>query len=186
MRVFATVDAGRATGFFPDDLFPTPPAGAVEIAPELWFQWVQEPDKILVDGVLVDPPAPPPLTGDALAALKAALCAAIDAEAERQRLRFITPGAGQAMTYARKLEEAKTATIDPSPTAEAYPLLAASLGIDGDDVAAVAAVVIAMDAAWTSIGAAIEAARLAGKKTVKDAADEAGARAAAAAVEWPA
>ncbi len=121
MRVFATVDAGRATGFFPDDLFPTPPAGAVEIAPELWFQWVQEPDKILVDGVLVDPPAPPPLTGDALAALKAALCAAIDAEAERQRLRFITPGAGQAMTYARKLEEAKTATIDPSPTAEAYP-----------------------------------------------------------------
>ncbi len=119
MRVFATVDAGRATGFFPDDLFPTPPAGAVEIAPELWFQWVQEPDKILVDGVLVDPPAPPPLTGDALAALKAALCAAIDAEAERQRLRCCCRGAspsrrsGRGRRCARRKASRQTKALPP-------------------------------------------------------------------------
>ncbi|HWJ72419.1 MAG TPA: hypothetical protein VNX29_04555 [Kaistia sp.] len=131
------------------------------------------------------PVAPPQLTGEALDALKTSLRTAIDAEAERERLRYITAGAGQAMTYARKTEEAKAASADATPTAEAYPLLAASVGIDGADIAAVAAVVLAMDAQWSVIGAAIEMARLSAKKTVTEAADEATARSAAV-VTWPA
>lgn len=101
-----------------------------------------------------------------LAALKADLKAAIDVEAERQRLRYITPGAGQAMTYARKVEQARAAQADAEPEPEDYPLLAASIGIDGGDILAVAATVLAMDAAWEQIGAAIEAARLNGKRAI--------------------
>ncbi|HWJ72604.1 MAG TPA: hypothetical protein VNX29_05485 [Kaistia sp.] len=185
MQIFATIEAGRATGFFPSDLFPTPPTGSVPISNDLWLDWINHPDKIMVDGALIDPPAPPPLVGEALDALKTSLRTAIDAEAERQRLRYITAGAGQAMTYARKTEEAKAASADATPTAEAYPLLAASVGIDGADIAAVAAVVLAMDAQWSVIGAAIEAARLSAKKAVTEAADEATARSAAV-VTWPA
>lgn len=101
-----------------------------------------------------------------LATLKQWRKASIDAEAERERLRYITPGSGQAMTYARKVEQAKAAQADADPEPDDYPLLAASIGIDGVDVLAVAATVLAMDAAWEQIGAAIEAARLNGKRAV--------------------
>lgn len=112
-----------------------------------------------------------------LAAVKADRRAHIDREAEAERLKYITGGAGQAMTYSRKLEEARAAAAEEEPEAETYPLLAASLGIDGATVAAVAQVVIGMDAAWTVIGAAIEAARLGAKKAIDDAEDEAAVRA---------
>jgi hypothetical protein len=118
-----------------------------------------------------------------LAALKDRAKAQIDAEAERQRLRWITPGAGQAMTYARKVEQAKAvlAAVDPQPAD--YPMLAASIGIDGADIVGVANTVVAMDAAWEQIGAAIEAARLTAKQEI----DGAGSVAAVEAVEvvWP-
>jgi len=118
-----------------------------------------------------------------LGKLKTALKASIDAEAEHQRLRYITPGAGQAMTYARKVEQAKAALAATDPQPEHYPMLAASIGIDGADIAAVATTVIAMDAAWEQIGAAIEMARLAGKRAIDLAESAEAAR--AVVVVWP-
>ncbi len=103
---------------------------------------------------------------DRLAQLKEQRKAAIDAEAERQRLRWITPGSGQAMTYSRKVDQAKAVLAATNPQPEDYPMLAASIGIDGADIVAVAATVIAMDDAWEQIGAAIEMARLGGKRAV--------------------
>lgn len=130
------------------------------------------------DGIAA--PAQPEIN---LATLKAALKAEIDAAAERERLRYITPGAGQAMTYARKVEQAKAvlAAVDPAPAD--YPMLAASIGIDGADIMTVANVIVAMDAAWEAIGAAIEAARLNAKKAVDQAVTAAEAK--AVAVIWP-
>ncbi|MEZ2410568.1 hypothetical protein AB6806_27605 [Bosea sp. RCC_152_1] len=118
-----------------------------------------------------------------LQAVKSSLKAQIDAQAEVQRLRYITPGSGQAMTYARKVEQAKAAQADADPQPGDFPLLAASLGIDGGDVEAVAATVLAMDAAWAQIGAAIEAVRLNAKRAI----DEAETAEAAQEVEpaWP-
>lgn len=126
--------------------------------------------------------SPPPPQID-LAALKALLKQEIDTAAEAERLKYITPGAGQAMTYARKVEQAKAAQADADPEPGDYPLLAASIGIDGGDVLAVAATVLSMDAAWEQIGAGIEAARLNGKRAV----DLAETAEAARAVEviWP-
>ncbi|PZR94181.1 MAG: hypothetical protein DI537_08815 [Stutzerimonas stutzeri] len=123
---------------------------------------------------------PAPVT---LEAVKRHLKAAIDAQAEVQRLRWITPGSGQAMTYARKVEEAKAVQSAAEPDPADYPLLAASIGIDGDDVEAVAVTVLAMDAAWAQIGVAIEAARLGAKKAVDNSVDVETALAIGA--EWP-
>ncbi|MFG1417005.1 hypothetical protein V5F38_04205 [Xanthobacter sp. V0B-10] len=120
-----------------------------------------------------------------LSALKATLCTQIDAAAEAERARYITPGAGQAMTYQTKAAEALALAADHAPDPSAYPLLSAEIGITASDLAGVGAVVRAAYAAWQVIGAGIERARLAGKAAVQAASDEAEARAAAA-VEWPA
>jgi len=107
--------------------------------------------------------------GRVLVAVRTALTFEIDNEAERQRQRWITPGAGQAMTYARKVEEAKAVQLAVEPDPADFPMLAASIGIDGDDIEAVAATVLAMDAAWAQTGAAIEAARLRAKRDIGEA-----------------
>lgn len=118
-----------------------------------------------------------------LVSLKQSLKAAIDAAAETERLRYMTGGAGQAMTYARKVEQAKAAIDDADPQPGDYPLLDASVGIDGTDVVSVAAGIVAMDAAWEQVGAAIETVRLSSKRAV-DLAEDADA-ALAIEVIWP-
>lgn len=122
---------------------------------------------------------PPP--GRPVAELRDELRAAVDGAAERCRSQWLTPGAGQAMVYLRKADEARALVAGgPGP----FPLLAASVGIEGEDQAAVAALVIAREAAWVQIGAQIEALRLAAKVAIEQAEDEVAARAAAA-VDWP-
>ncbi|UHD45345.1 hypothetical protein LUX29_20510 [Aureimonas altamirensis] len=102
---------------------------------------------------------------------KAALSQAIDDRAEAERLRWITPGAGQAMTYARKVEEAKAVQSATSPKAADYPMLAASIGLDGKTIKEVADTILEMDAAWATVGAAIEKRRLQLKHNVVNAED---------------
>lgn len=117
-----------------------------------------------------------------LAGLKVALKAQIDAAAEIERSRYITPGAGQAMTYQAKAAEA--ARFTASGGAGDYPLLAAEVGITGATLAEVAGVVAAAHAQWLDVGAQIEASRLAAKAAV-DAAVDAAATLAVTPV-WPA
>ncbi|MGC4411283.1 hypothetical protein [Rhizobium sp. ST-5] len=111
--------------------------------------------------------------------------AGVDAEAEAHRHRYITPGAGQAMTYARKAEEARLclSAVDPNP--EDYPLLAAEIGITASTLVGVAQVVATANAQWLQIGAAIEAARLSTKQSIVNAETVEAAKAAANAVVWP-
>lgn len=118
-----------------------------------------------------EPPGPP------LEEVKAQLKAQVDADAERARLGFITPGAGQAMTYQAKTAEALRLQDDANPLAEAYPLLAAEIDITAPTLAEVGATVLAAYQQWLTIGAAIEAARLGAKRAIDEAQDEAAARA---------
>lgn len=130
--------------------------------------------------------APYGLVIGTLTDIKAGIKRAIDTDAEAERLRYITAGTGQAMTYQRKVDEAKRLQADTGPaTATDYPLLGASIGIDGASIQAVAAVVLGMDAAWAQIGAQIERIRLTAKQAVDDALDEAAARAVVTAIIWP-
>lgn len=94
--------------------------------------------------------------------------ALIDAAAEATRARFITPGAGQAMTYLRKEAEAAAYLSD---AAAPVPFLTAEADATGVAVADLAATVAARAAAWAAIGPRIEAARLAAKQAVSAAAN---------------
>lgn len=117
-----------------------------------------------------------------LDALRAALAAEVDAMAERVRSFFLTPGAGQAMTYQRKEAEARAWTADNSV---AMPFLSAEAPARGMTIAALAAEVIHLADAWTSTGAAIEGMRM-GAKAAIAAADNLGAIVAASKVNWTA
>lgn len=137
-------------------------------------QWIDDERPIL--------PFEPP----ALDSVKAGLKAQLDMDAETVRLQFITPGAGQAMTYQQKAAEAAACLADPDPDPAHYPLLAAEIGITSETLAGVATVVHGQHQAWRIIGGLIEAARLNGKKEIDASGSVADAQAAFDAVEWPA
>lgn len=120
---------------------------------------------------------------DRLAAAKAARRLEIDAAAEVERLKYITRGAGQAMTYQEKAAEVELYLLTDVPVDADYPMLSAEIGITGETLADVVAVVGAQRAAWQQVGAAIEAARLGAKKAVDAAATLAEVEAIAPA--WP-
>lgn len=130
---------------------------------------------------------------DPLVRVKEQIKAEVDAAAERCRLKYITPGSGQAMEYQGVEREAAALALDPNPDPANYPLLASTIGVDIDpqtgtsanDLASVARTVRAAQAAWAGIGAAIRRTRLITKAGVEQAPTEAAARAVAAAAEWP-
>lgn len=120
-----------------------------------------------------------------MAGVRTELKARIDAAAEAERLKYITPGAGQAMTYQQKVDEARAFKIASSPKAADYPVLSSEVGITAETLSEVADVVLASFSLWQQIGAAIEAVRLGAKRDIDAAADEAAARAIVDAIEWP-
>ncbi|WP_323034512.1 hypothetical protein [Pararhodobacter sp.] len=174
-NVAVDVAADPSTAFHPllaaeFDEVPAEVRAGWRLVDDVWLapEPVAEPEPVLVD----------------LAALKADLTAQIDSAAEAERARYITPGSGQAMTYLAKAGEAERLAQDADPDPANYPLLSAEIGITGDTLADVGAVVLTAYTQWQQIGGAIERARLAGKAAVMAAVDEAGARAAAQVV-WP-
>lgn len=119
-----------------------------------------------------------------LASIKTKLKAMIDDEAETTRLRYITGGAGQAMTYQQKAAEAAACLAEVNPQADDYPLLAAEIGITAETLLGVAQVVFEAHQGWRQVGSMIEALRLGAKQAV-DAADTVEAAQIAAQVAWP-
>ena len=103
----------------------------------------------------------------ALAALQLSARAAIDAAAEATRLRYITPGAGQAQTYQMKLEQAQAYLLAGSPeNASAWPFIAGEAEALSVTPAAAAQAIIDTRDQWVAVGALIEKNRLAGKRAV--------------------
>lgn len=125
----------------------------------LWL----EVEKWISEGNEIEPYSPPAST---LEELRTAAALRIDTDAEAARLRYITGGSGQAMTYQQKAQEAAAAILDPAPDPDTYPLLKAEIGITAPTLAEVAAVVNDAYQAWRVVGAAIEALRLGGKAAV--------------------
>ncbi|MGF3028015.1 hypothetical protein ACQVP2_35145 [Methylobacterium aquaticum] len=131
-----------------------------------------------------------------LSAVKAHLHALVDAQAEALRSRVVTPGAGQALEYQEAQAQAAAALAGgaSSATAERYPMLAVTVGIDIDpqtgepaaDILGVARGVQAARGAWLAIGVAIRGARLKGKAAIGAATTLDEAIAAHAAIAWPA
>lgn len=117
--------------------------------------------------------------------VKATLKSAVDTAAETERLKYITPGEGQAMTYQQKVTEAQAYKAATDPQVSDYPILSSEVGITSATLDEVADIVLAAFAQWQQIGAAIEAIRLGAKRDIDAAADEAAARAIVDAIEWP-
>lgn len=109
----------------------------------------------------------------------------IDAAAETERLKYITPGNGQAMTYQQKVTEAQAFKAATNPHASDYPMLSSEVGITAETIDEVADVVLAAFAQWQQIGAMIESIRLGAKRDIDAAEDETAARAIVASIEWP-
>jgi len=128
--------------------------------------------------------------------IKVDLKTKVDSAAEFERLKYITNGVGQSMTYQEKVNQAASYSgaytahlADPDnnskPNDDEYLLLQASLGIDGDTVLEVAETVTHAYAIWQKIGAAIEATRLESKAAIENAKTAEEAQAVFAAIKWP-
>ena len=97
--------------------------------------------------------------------LKPPILASIDSDAEIARQKYITRGAGQAMTYQSKVAEA--IRYHETNGQGDYPFLNEEVGITGDTLAEVAATILTMHHEWQIIGGQIERERLAAKKAVE-------------------
>jgi hypothetical protein len=148
--------------------------------------------KKLVNGAVVD--MTPQEEADFLASLpqppslesqKTALKVALDGAAESARLKYITGGAGQALTYSQKADEAMRYVASAEPVATDYPLLSAEIGITAPTIGEVATIVAGAYAQWQQIGAAIEATRLGGKAAVDAAETVEAAKAIVDGITWP-
>ena len=156
----------------------TDPAGLYH--PDI--EWVALPPQLadfkgvpwrVVDGALV------PVDWDDL---RRAAAEKADATAELIRLRTVTPGSAQAMVYQAKSAEARGLLAGG---AGPFPHLAAEVGITAETMEDVAATVLAMEAAWQAVSAAIERARLKCKAQIKAAATVADILSALDSAEWP-
>lgn len=97
---------------------------------------------------------------DVSAAIRAAALERVNRWRGEARRPFITVLPGQDMVYLDKERQALALVADPDPDPEAYPGLAAELGITAPTLWEVAQVILNLAALWRSDSAAIEAAAL--------------------------
>lgn len=136
----------------------------------------------------------PPVREATLADLKAELLASVDNTAESMRSQRATPYAGQAMTYQEKFAQANAIyalgmeqanALTPEQAAQSFPIVAASIGIEGATLWDVAQLVLTRFQEWAIFAGQIERARLSGKKAINESASVEAANAAHEAIQWP-
>lgn len=131
----------------------------------------------------------PEIAAAALEAAKNAAAERVDSEAEIIRQRYLTPGAGQAMAYLRKAEQARNVLAGRG---DDVSLLVGLIGVEidpatGDPVASLARlaeIVAATANEWEAAEAAIDATRRAKKIAIAQA-NRIAQVTAALAVAWP-
>lgn len=111
--------------------------------------------------------------------------AGIDQAAENARLKYITPGAGQALTYQEKAAELARYDETSQPRIADFPLLGAEIGITADSLTGVADAVRTALTLWRENGAAIERVRLQAKADVEKARDDEAIQEILDAIVWP-
>lgn len=169
-------------------------AGSIEITDEQYSQALEalgEDKRISIEnGVLefLDPPepeTPPPPPEPSIEDYRSMGKAYVDGLAEGARAKYITLGAGQAMTYLQKAQEAKTYLETSDPVDSNFPLLSAEVGVTGNNVLSVATVVNDAFTQWQQIGGAIEAVRLSAKAAIATAADKEAIQSIIDGAVWP-
>lgn len=134
-----------------------------------------------------------PYTGD-VAAEKRVFLARLDDDAERLRLRYVTPGAGMAMIYQEKFAQAQAVSAMGETAANAmtqadreaqFPTLSASVGLEGATLWSCCQLVLQKYTQFAALSLHIERARLTGKARISQASTVDGVRTAYGAVAWP-
>lgn len=148
-----------------------------------------DPSRAFLEHIGVPPDA-------VLTSLKTAGKFKVDTLAEEVRLRFLTPGTGQAMEYAEVQAQAEAALSAKATTVkpEAYPMLAASIGLDVDpdtgrlaeDVLGVARGIRAARASWLDVGSQIRRVRQQAKADIEAATSREAIEMIVSAIVWPA
>lgn len=139
-----------------------------------WKEYCLDEDDIVHAPVVTD-----------ITSVRTELKARIDAAAEAERLKYITPGEGQAMTYQQKVDEARAYKAASDPRTADYPVLASEVGITAETLDGVADIVLAAFAQWQQIGAMIESIRLGAKRDIDAAENETAAHTIIDAIVWP-
>jgi hypothetical protein len=94
----------------------------------------------------------------------------VDEAAERARLRYITPGAGQAMEYEAAQREAEAFLRNGAGARPVYPMLQADVDAGlAPDLQTAAAQVVAARGQWEAAGAIIRRHRLEAKRLIAEA-----------------
>lgn len=104
-----------------------------------------------------------------LDAIRDAACSYVDEQAELARRRYVTPGAGQAMVYLQKRQEAEAVCANPAIDPAHVPHIAAEAATYGITLLDQAAVVLTMSEAWAVASTAIEMKRLTTKDAIREA-----------------
>lgn len=137
--------------------------------------------KHYVDGQLIDMTsqeiAAHAARAPTLAQVKADLSRRVDADAEKFRLNYITPGVGQQMTYQEKFAQATAVQsmgqlaaneLTKDQRDAQFPTLSASVGIEAATLWDCCLLVIGRYAAFATLSHAIERTRLQAKKDIAD------------------
>jgi hypothetical protein len=150
-------------------------------------------DELAKIGLRVRPPTPKKeLTLDQA---KARAVDRIEAKAEQKRLEYITPGAGMALTYIEKRDQAEQVIrmgeeeanrMSDLEIREAYPTLAATIGVDAPTLWEVANLVMLKAHAWANKSFEIEILRANAKKKIDEAGTVEGVNGAFDAIDWDA
>ena len=159
---------GDIIGFYDDETHTTIPEPNITITEQEWFDFFNVDSRKRVD---VNTQTFVSISSEEFIEVdKSTSLADIDGAAERARLRYITSGAGQALTYSEKADEAAdyVAAGYPADTSN-YPHIAAEIAATGKTKEQAADDILSTKSAWISVSANIEQHRLGGKKNVADA-----------------
>lgn len=130
----------------------------------------------------------------ALTASKREAIAAVNQAAESVRLRYLTPGAGMALTYQEKFAQANAVyslgeqaanAMSEADRLQQFPILARSVGVERETLYACAALVLERYQQFNEVAGVIEANRLMGIAAIKAANTVQGVQAAHEAIAWP-
>ena len=152
--------------------------------PFLPTRWPQDDQGEQTDSELAKVLLPHGIAFGGLGEIKTRLKAEVDKAAEVERLKYITPGTGQAMTYQQKVAEAQGYIAATNPKLTDYPLLASEVGITAPTLSEVAETVLVAYRQWQQIGAMIEAIRLGAKRDIDAAGNANEAHAVVNGVTW--
>lgn len=155
-------------GFYETEIHTSIPVEAIDITEEQWQEFIENPGlrKWNLTTLEVDVYIP----SIDINIEKSNAQYQIDAISETQRLKYITSGYGQTLTYQEKAEEASDYIVAGSPVdLTPYPFIQAEANATGKDATTAANDILVAQSLWISKGSSIEEKRIKAKIDIDNA-----------------